>query len=554
MKFSEMPYTRPDMDEYKKEFESLVNGLKTAASGEEQFEIHKKYYKVAKKWSTAENLAMIRHTINTEDEFYKAEQEFFDENMPEYQNLVNGYNKVLFESPYRPFLEEKIGKVAFKNIEIGLKSFDEKLIPLMQEDNKISTEYEKLLSSAKIDWDGEVLNLSMLGKYMKSQDRDTRIRAWKKNTEFFVENAEKLDELYDKLVKNRTEQAKLLGYDNYLQLGYYRMNRNCYDKDDVKNFRDQVKKHLVPLAEKLHDERRKRLGLDKLYYYDENVNFANGNPAPTGTPEEILAAGQQMYSELSPETKEFMDFMMENELFDVYARKNKRTGGYMTYIPDHNAPFVFANFNGTAGDVDVITHECGHAFQGFLSGKDHILEHRDITMETAETHSMSMEFFTEPWMDRFFGDRADEYREMHLEEAITFIPYGCMVDEFQHIVYENPDLTPEERRAAWRRLEKEYKPHLDYTGNGYLEAGGFWQRQHHIYSLPFYYIDYCIAQTDALQYKVWMDRDYKAAWKSYLEFCNLSASGFFSDMIKQVGLKSPFEDGCLKQIVEGIIS
>lgn len=552
MKFKDMPYTRPDLETVKKEFAELTEAGRNAKSGEEQFALHKKYYELMKKWLTADTLVSIRHSINTKDEFYKAEQEFFDNASPEFDNLNNAYHKMLFESKNRPYLENKIGRVAFKNIEIGLKSFDEKLIPFMQEENRLATEYEALLASAKIDWDGETLNLSMLSKYMKSADRDTRVRAWKKNTEFFEANADKFDELYDKLVKNRTEQARTLGYENYVELGYYRMNRNCYDKAAVKVFRDQVKKYLVPLAEKLHDRRRQRLGLDKLFYYDENVNFSNGNPAPTGTPDEILAEGRKMYAELSPETGEFMDFMTDNELFDVYARENKATGGYMTYIHEYSSPFIFANFNGTAGDVDVITHECGHAFQGYISGKDPILEHSDITMETAETHSMSMEFFTEPWMDRFFGDRADEYRMMHLEEAVTFVPYGCMVDEFQHIVFENPDLTPAERKAAWRRLEKEYKPHLDYTGNAFLEAGGFWQRQHHIYSMPFYYIDYCLAQTDALQYKVWMDRDYKAAWKSYLEFCNLSASGFFDDMLKKVGLKSPLEEGCLEEVANGI--
>ena len=552
MKFSEMPYTRPEIDGIRKEFETLIADFKAAESGEKQWEVHQRYYKLTKHINSLATISNIRHTINTEDPFYKAEQEYFDQAGPVLTAALNEYSKALYESPYRDYLEGKIGKVAFKNIEISLKSFDEKLIPLMQEDNALCTEYSALLASAKIDWDGEILNLSMLGKYTKSQDRDTRIRAWKKNTEFFEANAEKFDELYDKIVKNRDAQAKMLGYKNYVELGYYRMNRNCYDAKMVKCFRDQVKKYLVPLAEKLHDARRQRLGLDKLYYYDEGVNFKNGNPAPTGTPQEILAAGQKMYAELSEETKVFFDFMMENELFDVLGRKGKRTGGYMTYIPDYNSPFVFANFNGTSGDVDVITHECGHAFQGYIAGKDPILEHADIGMETAEIHSMSMEFFTEPWMDKFFGERADEYRAMHLEEAVCFIPYGCMVDEFQHEVYEHPEMTPAERKAVWSRLEKEYKPHLDYTGNAFLTAGGFWQRQHHIYTLPFYYIDYCIAQTCALEFKVWMDEDYKTAWKNYLKLCELSASGFFSDMVKEVGLRSPFEDGCLENVVKGI--
>lgn len=549
MKFKDMPYKRVDFDKVTEDMKALMAELEAAKSGEEQFAVHEKFYKLYGNVATNITIAQIRHDVDTTDEFYNAEQDFYDEKMPELENLVVAYKNKLYHSPYREYLELKIGPVAFKNIELSLKSFDQKLIPLMQEENALVTEYAKLIASAKIDWEGEELNLSLLRPYTISPDRQTRQKAWDKMSAFFEANADKLDEIYDKLVKNRDAQAKALGYDNYVTLGYYRMQRNCYGKDEVENFRKQVKKDFVPFAEKIHDRRRQRLGLEKLSYIDEGVYFKEGNPKPIGTPEEILRNGQKMYSELSPETKEFFDFMMENELFDVLGRKTKRAGGYMTYLPDYQSPFIFANFNGTEGDVDVITHECGHAFQGFLSGKDPIEEHRDITMETAETHSMSMEFFTGNWMELFFGDRAEDYREMHLEDAIAFIPYGCMVDEFQHIVYENPEMTPAERHAAWKKLQQEYKPHWDFGDEGFFAKGGYWQKQQHIYMSPFYYIDYCIAQTDALQYKVKMDEDFKSAWDSYLKLCYLSASDFFTNMVEEVGLESPFKDGCIKDVV-----
>lgn len=549
MKFKDMPYKRVDFDKVAEDMKALMAELDAAKSGEEQFAVHKKFYALYDTVATNITIAQIRHDVDTADEFYSAEQDFYDEKMPELENLVVTYKKKLYESPYKDYLVEKIGPVAFKNIELSLKSFDAKLIPLMQEENALVTEYAKLIASAKIDWEGEELNLSLLRPYTISPDRQIRQKAWDKMSDFFETNADKLDEIYDKLVKNRDAQAKALGYDNYVTLGYYRMQRNCYGKDEVENFRKQIKKDFVPFAEKLHDRRRQRLGLEKLSYIDEGVYFKEGNPKPIGTPEDILKNGQKMYAELSPETKEFFDFMMENELFDVLGRKTKRAGGYMTYLPDYNSPFIFANFNGTEGDVDVITHECGHAFQGFLSGKDPIQEHRDITMETAETHSMSMEFFTGDWMELFFGDRADDYREMHLEDAVAFIPYGCMVDEFQHIVYENPEMTPAERHAAWKKLQREYKPHWDFGDAKFFSKGGFWQKQQHIYMSPFYYIDYCIAQTDALQYKAKMDEDFKSAWDSYLKLCYLSASDFFTSMVEEVGLVSPFKDGCIKDVV-----
>ncbi len=550
MKFKEMPYERIDFDEVQRELKELMEAFDAAKSGEEQFAIHQKYYKLTGRVDSMYTIANIRFDVDTSDAFYEKEHEYYDEKMPEYSNVLLAYQKKLYESPFRDYLEKKIGPVAFKNMEIAQKAMDEKLIPLMQEENALTMEYDKLIAGAKINFDGKELNLSLMRPYLINQDRNVRAAAWKEYSAFFEANADKLDEIYDKLVKNRTAQAKMMGYDNYLELGYYRMGRNCYGRKEVEAYREQVKKDFVPFAEELHERRRKRLGLDKLSYIDNAVYFKDGNPAPFGTPEEILAAGQKMYGELSPETKEFMDFMMENELFDVIGRKTKKAGGYMTYIPDYQSPFVFANFNGTSGDVDVITHECGHAFQGYLSGKDPIREHADIGMETAEIHSMSMEFFTQDWMEKFFGDQAKKYIDMHLEDSATFIPYGCMVDEFQHIVYENPDMTPAERHAAWLKLEHEYRPHMDYGDNKFFGKGGFWQKQTHIYDVPLYYIDYCLAQTCALQYKVKMDEDFKGAWESYLKLCKLSASDFYTNMIKEVGLDCPFEPGCMKNIVE----
>jgi M3 family oligoendopeptidase len=495
-------------------------------------------------------IAHIRHDVDTSDQFYDQEQEYYDQVTPEFTNLQQQYQQLLYESPFRPYLEEKIGPVAFRNIELARKSFDEKLIPLLQEENALTSRYDKLIASAKIDWEGETLNLSLLRPYLTHQEREVRRKAWKKYTAFFESVEAELDEIYDKLVKNRTEQAQMMGYENYTELGYYRMVRNSYGREEVEEFRAEIKQWFVPFVQELHEKRRQRLGVEKLSYIDESVYYADGNPAPDMTPEEILATGRQMYSALSPETKQFFDFMMENELFDVIGRKTKRAGGYMTYLPDYHAPFVFANFNGTSGDLDVITHECGHAFQGYLAGQDPIREHADITMETAEIHSMSMEFFTEPWMKLFFGEGADRYIEMHLEDAAAFIPYGCMVDEFQHIVYDHPELTPQQRKAEWRKLEREYKPYLDYEGEDYFERGGFWQKQLHIYDCPFYYIDYVLAQTCAFMYKVRMDENYQEAWDSYLKLCRLSASEFYPVMLHDAGLEVPYEEGCIRRMVE----
>ncbi|CDC08447.1 putative uncharacterized protein [Lachnospiraceae bacterium CAG:364] len=553
MKFKDMPYERIDFAKAKAELSEIMEKSKAAKSGEEQFEVHKMFYRLNDKIQTQVTLCSIRHTIDTTDEFYEKEQNYYDEQIPEYSNLCVEYQKILFYSPYREVLEGKIGQVAFKNMEIAMKSVSEEIIPLMQEENTLVTEYEKLLASAQIPWGEETLNLSLLTPYLKHKDAKIRREAQEKQNEFFLSIQDKLDELYDKLVKNRTLQAKKLGFETYTPLGYLRMQRNCYGREEIENLRRQVKEVWVPFAESIFEKRKERLGMSKLSYTDEVVYSPKGNPQPEGTPEEILQAGQQMYEELSSETKEFFDFMMDNELLDVFGRKTKAVGGYMTYIPDYKAPFIFANFNGTSGDVDVMTHECGHAFQGYLAAADPIREHADIGMETAEIHSMSMEFFTEPWYHLFFGkETAQEYTDMHLEDAVIFVPYGCMVDEFQHIIYDNPNLTPEERKQVWKDLEKAYKPHLFYDGLEFFENGCFWQKQHHIYSFPLYYIDYVIAQLCAFEYKIWMDKDRKAAWQSYLKLCRMSAAKFHTELLEEAGLETPFKNGVLAKIVENL--
>ena len=551
-KLSELPYERVTIEAFEKEASKIIEEFNDAKSGEEQFLIHKRYYTLMAKVSTAMILAGLRHDGDVSNKFYEGEHEYYNEISPKIESFKVSYQKLLFNSKYKTYLENKMGEIAFKDIEIQLRAFDDVLIPLKQEENAIISMYNKLIAEIKVKFRGETLNLSLLGKYLKSKDRQTRIDAAKVRSEKLLTISDELDEIFDKLVTNRNKQAKAMNYDNYVELGYYNMGRNSYDKNDVAKFRDQVKKFLVPFASKMHEERRCRLGLEKLDYVDEGIYFLQGNPVPIGSANDIFASGKKMYSELSQETEEFFDFMLKHELFDVLGRPNKVSGGYMDMLMLYKAPIIFANFNGTSADIDVITHECGHAFQGYLTRNYEIVEHNNITSETAETHSMSMEFFTEKWMDLFFGDRADDYRKMHLEDAIAFIPYGCMIDEFQEIIYTKLELTPYERREVWKRLEKEYKPHLSFGDDEFFGDGRTWQLQKHVYNWPFYYIDYCIAQTCALQFKIRMDEDYKDAWQKYVEFCLESGKDYFPNMLNNVGIKSPFEDGFMKELVEKI--
>lgn len=551
MKFSEMPYNRVTWEEIREKIGEFCQAFREAGDAESQYRVYQEASDYLDLCETQMTIAYIRHDTDMKDAFYEAEQDYYDEIGPLVDTARQELSSLVVSSPFRQEFENRLGRMAMANMDMFLKAYNDKIIGLMQEENALISRYDKIIAGARIDWDGQELNLSLLRKYMSDPDREVRRRACRKLSGFLESVGGEIDEIYDQMVKNRTQQAQKLGYDHYVPLGYLRMQRSCYDQKQVEKFRKQVKRYLVPLAEKMHDERRKELGLDRLSFCDELVHFPQGDPVPQGTPEEILQNGMKMYSELSGETAEFFQFMTENELFDVLGRTNKKAGGYMTFLPQYKAPFIFANFNGTSGDTDVLTHECGHAFQGYLTRNAEIADLRAITMETAEIHSMSMEFFTEKWMPLFYGSRAGDYVKMHLEEAIFFIPYGCMVDEFQHIVYTNPDMTPQERKAVWSMLEREYKPHLNYEGDSYFEEGGYWQRQGHIFQCPFYYIDYCLAQTCALAFKVKMDRDFDGAWKQYLKLCRAGGRDF-REALSCAGLPDPFEEGTLESIVQGL--
>jgi M3 family oligoendopeptidase len=435
---------------------------------------------------------------------------------------------------------------------MSLKTFSPEIIEDLQLENKLVTEYNQLVASAKIPFEGEDRTLAQLTPFELSTDRDMRHKAADARYRFMAENERNFDRIYDELVKVRTKIAKKLGYGNYVELGYARMNRTDYNADMVRNFRDQVWKHMVPVATKLRERQRSRISVDTLRYYDDNFSFKSGNAKPKGDPDWIVQNGAKMYQELSPQTHEFFTFMQDHELMDLVSKKGKQSGGYCTFLPDYKSPFIFSNFNGTSGDIDVLTHEVGHAFQVYESRHFEVPEYGFPTYEACEIHSMSMEFFTWPWMELFFKEDTEKYRFDHLAHALQFIPYGVSVDEYQHFVYQNPEATPDERKSEWRKIERKYLPHRNYDENDYLERGGFWQRQGHIFNTPFYYIDYTLAQLCAFQFWKRMNEDYKAAWADYLKLCQQGGSRSFVELVKYAGLISPFEDGCVVSVMGNI--
>lgn len=552
MKFSEYKYERPNYDIIKKSFLELVEKIKDSATYEEQYKYILELNKIRKHIETMSSIASIRNSINTADEFYEKETEYWDEHAPLYEELNSDFYKVLIDSKFKEEIKKDFSEQFYKICEYSLKAFSPEIIGDLQKENKLMSKYTKLLASAKINFKGEELNLSGLYKYMLSDNREEREEASKAYYKYFEDNEERFDDIYDQLVKIRHNIAKKLGFDSFVELGYIRMDRTDYNPEMVVNLRKQILEFIVPLCNKLYEHQANRLNLDKLTYIDENIEFIDGNANIKGDSKYIIENGIKMYNELSKETKEFFDFMLENELMDLETKHNKSAGGYCTYIPEYKAPFIFSNFNGTSEDMDVLTHEAGHAFQLYMSRYIEMQEINFPTLDSCEIHSMSMEFITYPWMDLFFKDDTNKYKFAHLCSAIKFLPYGVVVDEFQHIIYENPNMSKDERKKVWRELEKKYLPHRDYAGCEILEKGCWWFKQGHIFKDPFYYIDYVLAQICAFQFLKKMNENKEQGWEDYLRICEIGGTKSFLEIVKTGNLISPFEDKCIKSIITNL--
>ena len=553
MKFKDMPYKRLELEPTKQVLESIVNNFKNAKTLEECLNAYKEYDTYSKEISTIIALSFIRNSLDTTNEFYSAEKDYNDELRPELKPFHQEMNKALLETHFREELEKKWGNLMFRNIEIDLKTFKDEIVEDLKEENKLSTEYDKLTASAQIEFDGKILTLAQMGIYYENPDREVRKSALFAAENWRLAHKDELDSIFDNLVKVRSKIAKKLGHENFIETGYYRMSRNCYDKKMVSDFREGVLKHIVPIVTKIKESQRKRINVQSIKHYDNWFVYPDGNPTPKGTPEEIFEHGKKMYNELSEETGKFMDFLLESELFDVMTRKGKSGGGYCYTIEKYKAPFIFANFNGTSGDIDVLTHEVGHAYASYIGRDTYPTKLTDYPHETAEIHSMSMEFFTWPWMEGFFKEDTQKYYYTHLADALTFLPYGVMVDEFQHLIYEKPEMTPEQRNKLWLSLEKKYRPWLDEKDIPGIEEGRFWQRQSHIYQDPFYYIDYCLAQIAALSFWAKSRQNHKEAFEKYRRLVSLQATKTFVELLEDADMPSPFVSENLKLVSDEAI-
>ena len=552
MKFNEMTYTRPDIDALLARCKELAAKAAAAPDGDALVRLYYEQSEAFAEYNTAANLANIHYTCDTRDAYWKAEQDFFDANGPAVTNASVEISRAFLANPHVDVLTAKFGTTCVAGMKNAVLSMDDRTVELQQQFNALVSRYQQIYGGALVELDGKQLTIPQLGPYKEDLDPAVRRAAYEAEAGYFDAHRAELDELYGQIVQNLNAQARVMGYHDYSELSYVRMNRIGYGPEEIRKFRDQVANDVVPQLQKVMALRAKRTGIARPTFTDLPIMFKDGNPKPIPGYKARMDAARTMYHELSPETAEFIDFMQDNELFDVESRPGKMSGGYMTSLPSYKAPFIFANWNDTSGDVDVLTHECGHAFEGYVAERDPAIP-ADLEcpgMESAEIHSMAMEFLTAPWHHLLFGRDTDKYALLHAEDSFVFLAYGCEVDEFQHIMYQNPDLTPDERNAEWLKLEKKYRPWIDFDNLPFYGRGAGWQRQLHIYECPFYYIDYCLSTMAALQFFLLSLTDHKDAWARYLRLVRRAGTASYTELLETAGLKVPFEEGSIKGIAQ----
>ncbi len=547
--FADIKVETPSIETVQQAYQDIHRALDQAQTREESQEALEQWDALRRRLDSWKALVSLNFSQDTRNEAYKKAQEYSDEIKPKLTALEIEMKRKLLASDRKKDLEDILGTHAFNLWEADVTTFD----PVIEEDlvkeSKLVNEYIELLAAAEIEFLGETVNLSGIRKYTQDKDRETRYQAEKARWQFFSQNKAKLDEIYDNLVSLRHQMAQKLGYEDYIGLGYKRMQRIDYNQADVARYRDEVVKEVVPLAEKIITEKASKLNLDRIQFWDEPVFDLKGNPAPQGDEAWMLKQAQQMFDGMHPELSSFFRMMVEGNLLDLDTRPGKAGGGFCTGFPSYNVPYIFANFNGTKGDVEVFTHEMGHAFQCWQSRNLSVFDYLWPTFESCEIHSMSLEFLTWPFMDKFFAQDGDRFRQIHLAESILFLPYGCAVDHFQHLVYANPEATPAERNKMWQDMEARYLPWREYGDLEHPLQGGLWQEKHHIYCYPFYYIDYTLASCCAMQFWVKAASDRDSTLAEYIALCRRGGQAPFQELVKSANLVSPFQEGCLKEVV-----
>lgn len=549
-RFNDITASPPHFEEVQAEYDAIRDALESASSVEEATRAFARWDELRRAFATWSSLTELQFQRETANAQFKAAVDLLNTLRPKMEGLDVAMKRKFLSSPLRSELEQALGEYLFARWESDVTAYDPVIEPFSVEESRLEDEYTALVAGAKIEFRGEQLNLALIAKYAEDPNRETRRAATFARWDFFARNRANVDRIFDDLVRVRHRMARELEFNNFTELAYRRLTRTDYGPAEVARWREEIVREIVPLAQRMAERQAQDLGIDRLMLWDERVYSREGAPKPPQRYDDMLSAARDAFDGLSPQLGAFARMMMERELIDLQARDGKAQAGFCTSFPTYGLPYVFANFNGTTHDVNVLVHEFGHAFQNYQSREMPVSEYLWPTFESCEIHSMSMEFLSYPQLERFFGPQAERYRTEHLQASLSVLPYAAAIDHFQHLVYEHPEATPEERHAFWKQMEATYLPWRRYDGIEHLEHGAFWQQQRHVFLVPFYYIDYTLAMCCALQFWARSLDDYPRALEEYTALCKRGGTMPFQTLAASAGLQSPFEPGVLHNVAQ----
>lgn len=551
MIFHQIPYTRFDMDAACKTLESLSEQIAQASDAETQLALLSEGEKLMQHADTSSSLAQLRYFLDTSDAFYAGEMAYCGQNGPRLDLAAQKLYRALAASPFRSELSASLGSFFFEKVEAEARLSDEAILDLCSAEQALCQRYTELTSQATVSFYGEELPLSSMTARYADTDRARRREALRVVNAWYEAHAAELDEIFDALVKNRTEQAHRLGFASYTDMKY--AGRFGFGREQIEAFRAQVLEKWVPFVCEIKENQRKRLGVPTFRMYDSPLRFADGNPRLQLTGDAFVQAVGDVFHRMSGEAGAYFDELRKNDMFDLFDRKGKVAyAGFCVELFDYDAEFIFGHFAGDHTDLEVLVHEFGHALAACRARRNPRVPYllRSGTQEIAETHSTAMELLTIPYLAPFFSaEDLRKYRIKQIEYAAYFICSICVGDEFQHEIYDHPEMTPAERNAAYARIYLRYNPYLDTSDLPFSSWGSQWQDMTVIYAMPFYFIDYALAQTQSLLFYAESLKDPEGAFRRYLRFVDFAGTQPFPQIVRACGLLSPFDEKCFDTLL-----
>lgn len=496
----------------------------------------------------------IRMTCDTQDKQLEESFNYFHLHIqPKIQTYTDTINKKIVQSTFVGQLDQQKYFTYLRNVQEGIELFRQQNVPLQAEASVLQRQYGQITGAMMVTIKGEQYTLQQASKFMDNPDRSLREEVYIKIQERRLQDKDKLDDLFNKLIGIRDQQARNAGLSNYREYRFKELHRFDYTKKECIEFHDAVKLYVIPLVQELYTKKKEKLGVDLLQPWDLSAEPYGIEPLkPFETGDELLEKSILCMKKLLPFFGECLEKMKTMGHLDLESRKGKAPGGYNSPLLESGAPFIFMNAAGQMHDVTTMVHEGGHAVQSFLTNDLELTGFKDYPMEIAEVASMSMELFTMDYWDTFFSDPQDLKRakEHQLERVITLFPWIAIIDKFQHWIYENPAQSTQERTIEWTNILEEFKDGIiDYSGlEQFREIA--WQRQLHLFEVPFYYIEYGIAQLGAvgmwMQYKI----NPESALQNYCNALQLGATRTLPELYKVAGLEFDFSPSRIKTLMD----